>query len=238
MFRCTHSFVCSGWSIQQQQRRGGGCVGVLVQQLGSWVQKGKLDNLHLPLKKQLNLFSWMQIFFDYIFGWHISIFVLWEMKEPKECLFWSQARQKNFSFFTLDFTIRGCWAEWVLAGHFTLLCHLLKHWWQTNICLFSTSCRVTWDNGRKVVMGRSFLKKTSAFFGGRCWVFSSVHTSTQGFCSTFCKAYLFIPEKHWFLLIVSLQNSNWQTGLLKRKLWKVVSFYKVFSSISSPIKPA
>lgn len=42
----------------------------------------------------------MQIFFHGIFGRHASIFVLWEVKEPKECL--SGHKQGRKSFFLQD----------------------------------------------------------------------------------------------------------------------------------------
>lgn len=38
----------------------------------------------------------MQIFFHGIFGWHASIFVLWEVKEPKECLSGHKQGRKSF----------------------------------------------------------------------------------------------------------------------------------------------
>lgn len=38
----------------------------------------------------------MQIFFHGIFGRHASIFVLWEVKEPKECLSGHKQGRKSF----------------------------------------------------------------------------------------------------------------------------------------------
>lgn len=102
MFRQMGSLVYSSWSVQQQQSREGGCVHVLVQQIGSWLQRGKLDYFASSMKKQSILFSCLQMFFHRIFGWQVSIFVLGERKEPKECLLLSQPRQKNI-FLT------GCW---------------------------------------------------------------------------------------------------------------------------------
>lgn len=170
MFRCTGCFVYSGWSVQQQQKREGGCVHVLVQQIGSWLQTGKSDYIASSVEEAINFILLNANLLSWYFWSACLNFCLMGGEGTKRMSLWSQARQKIVLLTgRWIFTTGECWAEWALAGPFTLLCHLLKHWWQMNICcLFSSSCRLVWGNGRKIVKGRCFLKEASAFFGGRC----------------------------------------------------------------------
>lgn len=175
MLRHMGPFVYSSWPAQQQQSREGGCVLVLAQQIRPWLQRGKLDYFASVMKQSIP-FSCLQIF-HMIFGWHLSIFVLGEMKEPKKHLLLSQPRQKNI-FLT------GCWISLLesLLGRanssrtlYTSL-PLLSQWQEMNICSFSSSWRSAWSNRGKRATGRCFLKEDSAFCNGRCWVFIPVHT--------------------------------------------------------------
>lgn len=137
--------------------------------------------------KQSILFSCLQIFHR-IFGWRVSIFVLGEMKESKECLLLSQPRQKN-TFLT------GCWISLLesLLGRvnssrtFYTPLPLLRCWQEINIsCSFSSSWRSAWSNRGERTIDRCFLKEASAFCGGRCSMFIPVHTLPSAFLQCLC----------------------------------------------------
>lgn len=226
------SFASSRWTVQQQQSREGGWVRVLVQQIGSWLQRGKVDYFASSMKQSI-LFSCFQISFHRIFGWYVSIFVLGKMKEPKECLLLSHSRQKNI-FLT------GCWISLLesLLGSvdssttlYTPL-PLLRHWQEMN-CSFRSSWRSAWSNRGKRAMGRCFPKEAWVFCGGRCQLFIPEHTVPRAFLQC-------LPANsrealiHFWSSLVSKTVTG--TQFLKRKLWKVHLFDKVHNSISSPIK--
>lgn len=193
MLRHMGSFVSSCWSVEQQQSREGGCGRVLVQQIGSWLQRGKLDYLASSMKQPI-LFSCLQIFFPRIFGWHVSIFVIGEMKEPKECLLLSNSRQKNIC-------LTGCWISLLesLLGSMDssrTLYTPLPLWgtdkkWTSTVHSAALEGQHEVTEGKELWVGAFPKRRQHSVVGGVRY--SSL--STQ-YPVPFCSACLLIPEKH------------------------------------------